>query len=311
MIVRGDRFSVSLVLSPTGRLFAIFDENRGFGILARQDPGAIIDANARIDWGTGSSEFLKTSHLENGKAVELEAVIFKPSGDGPFPLAVVNHGSTGSGDNEAAFADTWSDPWIAEVLNARGWIVAFPQRRGRGKSGGLYDEGFGADRSDGYTCDTQRSLGGADRALQDLSASIDALRKRPDVQAAPVLLIGTSRGGILSITYSGIHPEQVRGVINVVGGWMGEGCGNANTINQTLSRKGGSFAKPTLWLYGKDDYFYSIEHSRKNFAAYEDSGGKGAFIEVTVPGQNNGHWVISVPPLWSNHVVDYLNTLEK
>jgi len=68
-------------------------------------------------------------------------------------------------------------------------MVAFPQRRGRGKSDGLYDEGFMPDRSR-YTGDLKQCLLGADRALSDIAAAIDVLRKWPDVQSGPLLIRG-------------------------------------------------------------------------------------------------------------------------
>ena len=311
MTVLSDSFFLNFELSPTGRLLATFGNNFGFGVLTRQGPGALGDKSADIRWTVGESEFLPTGFRESGKSVELETVIFKPPGEGPFPLAVVNHGSTGGGNDQAAFTNTWTNEWFAEFLNTRGYMVAFPQRRGRGKSGGLYDEGFHEDRSKGYTCDAQRSLAGADRAKADLAASLDALQKRSDVKAGPVLLAGNSRGGILSTAYAGTHPAQVKGVINFVGGWIAEGCRSAEDINPPLFRKGGGFGRPVLWLYGRDDSFYSIEHSRKNFAAFENAGGKGNFVEVTVAGQNNGHWVMWIPPLWTEHVANYLDTIEK
>jgi hypothetical protein len=48
------------------------------------------------------------------------------------------------------------------------------------------------------------------------------------------------------------------------------------------------FARPTLWLYGQQDSFYSIEHSRSNFDAFEKAGGIGEFFEFAVPG-GSGH----------------------
>jgi hypothetical protein len=89
---------------------------------------------------------------------------------------------------------TWWVPEIADFLVDRGWLVAFPQRRGRGRSDGLYDEGFAADRTQGYSCDPNRSLPGADRALTDIGAAIEALRRRADVAGASILIGGVSRG---------------------------------------------------------------------------------------------------------------------
>src|SRR5262249_19881821 len=68
------------------------------------------------------------------------------------------------------------------------YMVAFPQRRGRGKSQGLYDEGFNVDRTQGYACDPKQSLPGADRALIDIDAAVEVLRQRPDVAGQPILM---------------------------------------------------------------------------------------------------------------------------
>ena len=158
-------------------------------------------------WTRGKSEFLQTDLTEDGKPVRLEAVIFRPSGAGPFPLAVINHGSTGRGSNPRRFTETWFAPALADFLNDRGWIVAFPQRRGRGKSDELYDEGLVVNRTQ-YTGDIDIALRGADRALSDIDAAIAVLRRRQNVAPTPVLIGGVSRGGVLSIAYAGLHPSK-------------------------------------------------------------------------------------------------------
>ncbi len=303
----GRRSNIRFARSGSGRLRAVFGDGHGFAVLSRVDLPDLLRPGRQVPWQVGTSEYLTTDLQEDGAPVRLEAVIAKPSGDGPFPLAVVKHGSTGSGANAAAAKATWRNAWFADMLNERGWIVAFPQRRGRGRSDGVYDEGFAEDRSAGYTCEPDRSLAGADRALADLRAAVLALRRRPDVADGPVLLAGNSRGGALAIAYAGIHPDETYGAINFVGGWMGDGCRTADTINQTLFKRGSAFAAPTLWLYGADDVFYSLAHSRKNFEAFRRNGGQGRFVEVTVRGENNGHWVMALPPLWSRDVNAYLD----
>src|SRR5262249_7198775 len=242
--------------------------------MSRIELADLTRPGATIAWGLPNIEFLDTALMENGKPIRLETVLMKPSGSGPFPLAVFNHGSTGNGRNPSLFAQTGWSTEIANFLVDRGWMVAFPQRRGRGKSDGLYDEGFSADRAQGYSCDPKLSLPGADRALADIEAAVDVLRKRSDVAPRPILMGGISRGGVLSIAYAGKHPQQVGGVINFVGGWMGQGCANASSINGSLFQMGGAFPHPTIWLYGNHDSFYGLEHSRANFAAFERAGGE-------------------------------------
>ena len=270
-----------------------------------------VDLAALIASGEKFAEsiMISTNLRENGKPIRLEVVIAKPPGDGPFPLLVVNHGSTtGEGGDPVPFTQTWSNPAFAEMFVKKGYMVAFPQRRGRGKSEGLYEEGFNVDRNQAYTRDPKLSLAGADRALTDIAAAVEVLLQRPDVARQPILMAGFSRGGILSIVYAGMHPREVAGVINFAGGWMAEGIPNASEVNGTLFKRGGTFPHPTLWLYGNQDPFYSRDHSRANFAAFQAAGGKGSLFDFEVPG-GNGHRVMSSPPLWTDHVDRYLDSI--
>lgn len=237
-----------------------------------------ISAGEPIAWSKRRVEFLTTDLVEDGRPVRLEVVLFKPEGEGPFPLIVFNHGSTGRGTSPERFTRTSWNFGLAEFFLDQGWMIAFPQRRGRGRSDGLYDEGFAPLRANGYS-----------RAI---------------------LMGGNSRGGILSVAYAGAHPRQVLGVVNFVGGWVGEGCGNADQINQTLFRRGASYDRPTLWLYGKDDMYYSIAHSRSNFEAYRKAGGKGDFVELDA-GVLDGHDVVANPSLWKPKITEYLQDVRR
>jgi dienelactone hydrolase len=304
-------FSVTYDLNDLGGATATYTRGTivSHASMTKIDLTTMAEPGAIIPWTRGRSEFLRTAPIEDGQPVRLEVVIFSPEGAGPFPIAVFNHGSTGNGTRTELFKETLFDVGLADFLNKRGWIVAFPQRRGRGKSDGLYDEGFAADRRHGYTCDFDVSLAGADRALEDIAAAIAALRLRPDVAPSRILIGGQSRGGILSVAYSGMHPGQIFGVINFVGGWMGTGCDTASRLNGTLFERGASFDRPTIWLYGHHDPFYEIEHSRTNFAAFQSAGGRGTFMEFDVP-SGYGHAVLGAPALWEAPVAAYLNALD-
>ncbi len=303
-------FSATYELSDGSALKATYVRGnlRSQATMTPADLAALTRPGAVVQWTRGRSELVPTRLVEDGMPIRHEVVIFKPPGEGPFPLAVINHGSTGRGTNPALFTETWFDVAFADFLNERGWIVAFPQRRGRGKSDGQYDEGFSAERAKGYTCDADISLAGADRALRDIEAIIPALVRRPEVAPSRILIGGQSRGGVLSVAYSGAHPEQIFAIINFVGGWVGDGCTTASAINQNLFEQGARFKRPMLWLYGRHDPFYSISHSRENFAAFQKAAGQGSFLEFDVPG-GYGHDVIRHPQLWSAPIGNYLDSL--
>jgi dienelactone hydrolase len=308
--VTGKGFSATYEIAEDGGLKACFErgDNASSAAMTKADLASLTKPDAVVAWTRGTSEFLQTDLIEDGRPVRLEAVIFRPRGAGPFPLAVINHGSTGRGGNPGRFTKTWFAHDLADFLNDHGWIVAFPQRRGRGKSDGLYDEGFAENRMHGYTGDIDITLRGADRALSDIDAAIAALRQRQDVAHTPVLVGGVSRGGVLSIAYAGRHPEQVVGVINFVGGWLGEKSSTASTVNRFLFERGASYGRPTIWIYGQHDPYYSIAHSRDNFAAFEKAGGQGKFLEFDMP-VGQGHSVITRPNLWSGPIDSYLSSL--
>jgi dienelactone hydrolase len=251
-----------------------------------------------------------TKFVEEGKAVSLEVVMFKPKGSGPFPALMFNHGSTGRGNNPSLFTKTETSSPIYRFFNERGWMVAFPQRRGRGKSDGIYDEGFQLDRSRGYSCDPYRSLLGLEHAMQDLDEAVEYLKGRTDVDSKRMLIGGQSRGGILSIVYAGTRPDIFKGAINFVGGWMSDGCENPGAINTVSFKRGAGFQRPTLWLYGENDVFYSMGHSRTNFNTFIAAGGKGSFYSYSLGSDKNGHGLINRPDLWREKVESFVEQVQ-
>lgn len=245
---------------------------------------------------------------DDGRAQTLEAVVYRPlDAKGPLPTVVFNHGSTGAGNRPAWFTFTWTSPEVAQYFTSKGWQVVFPQRRGRGKSDGLYDEGFGATRSAGYSCQPDRSLPGLDRAITDLDVVMSHLQQRPDVDKTRLLIGGVSRGGILSVAYAGTRPGMFLGVVNFVGGWLGEACREAGAaVNRTGFVRGAAFARPTLWLYGEHDSYYTLASSRASFEAFRAAGGQGRMVDYAPPQGQDGHGIHQYPALWQADLDRYL-----
>jgi len=243
----------------------------------------------------------------DGEAVRLEMRVYEPANGAPAPTLVFNHGSTGSGTDPRVFTRPLDFPEVARFFVARGWAVVIPARRGRGGSDGVYDEGFWPNRALGYACDPTLSIAGADRALRDVESVMGAILAMPFVDRARVVIGGQSRGGILSVAYAGGHADQVEGVINFVGGWNGVRCQHAAAINRAIFVRGARFAGDTLWLYGDDDPFYPLSHSRASFDAFLAAGGRGGFHEV--PPEFGGHYIWRRPDRWGPLVEDYLKKL--
>lgn len=237
--------------------------------------------------------------------VRLEIVTATPKDEGPHPTVVFHHGSTGRGQNKSLYTRTVAPVVVARYFVERGWMALFPQRRGRGKSGGAYGEGLAVDGS-GYSCDVEISIAGFERAVEDVDAVVNHLRSRTDVDQERLAIGGVSRGGILAIAYAGMRPNTFRGSINFNGGWLGRGCPSHESVNPLLFERGATAGIPTLWLHGNYDQYYRIEHCRGNFDRFTAAGGKGKFIAAPM-----GHALMFKPALWTQHVDQFLeNTVD-
>ncbi len=266
------------------------------------------DGSSCTTYSIRLDERASTPFVEGGQAVELEVVIFKPFGPGPFPTVMFNHGSTGDGSDSSLYTVTTITEPVAKFFVDRGWMVAFPQRRGRGQSDGLYDEGFNAARTF-YSCEREVTLAGAERALDDLDAAVDWLRNRADVDTTQLLAAGASRGGVLSLVHLARRPDVYLGAVNFVGGWLGEGCGDYLEVNRTLFVAAAAFPDDSIWLYANNDSFYSVAHSEANFTAFTNAGGLATFNVYTRAAGLNGHFLTNDPPLWGPDVEAYLDAL--
>ena len=190
----------------------------------------------------------------DGTTVKLSTVTYKPTGDGPFPTLIFHHGS-------GNFDRPYDPRAVAQWFMARGWAVIAPSRRGRGGSEGMNEEGA--------SCSEATSAEGADRALHDIDAMTPTLIAQPFVDRNRIAVAGQSRGGLLSIAWSGKHSE-VRAVVNFVGGWVDTWtCRHGRLINRNLLNCGVTWEQPSLWLYGDKDLLLSaLEDTKANFDAF-------------------------------------------
>jgi dienelactone hydrolase len=236
--------------------------------------------------------------------VRLELVVARPRSKGPYPTLVFNHGSTGRGC-PSMFSRTICPPSVQNYFTDRGWQVLFPQRRGRGKSGGNYAEGLAADGT-GNSCDASVSMRGFERAVEDLDAVMAHVRTRDDVDLGQIVIGGMSRGGILSIAYAGLRRGEFCGAINFNGGWLGVGCPTYETVNPLIFKMGAAAGISTLWLHGSKDQYYRMSHCRSNFDGYVSDGGKGVFVAVL-----GGHGLVHKPQLWKHALDRYMEQIER
>ncbi len=80
-------------------------------------------------------------------------------------------------------------------------------------------------------------------------------------------------------------------------------------MNRTAFAFGAPFDRPTLWLYGANDSFYSLTHSRGNFDVFQRAGGRGTFVAYTRAPGLDGHFILHDPALWTVDLDAYVRAL--
>ena len=255
-------------------------------------PGVVTGTTVRIpmaDPGRG------------GAPATLEATLYRPPGDGPHPVVLFHHGSTGGGN--VALAATLRPRRQAPFFVEQGFAVLAPMRRGRGSSDGTHVESEG-------TCDPSVLGAGLASAIEDTDAAIAYLRAEPWADPGRVLVAGQSRGGLLAVAYAAERPGTVRGVINFAGGWTSQRCDDSGRgFNQpTFAAAGGRTLVPMLWLYAEQDSYYSAAWVRRYHDAFAQGGGVATFHLFPAFG-GDGHRLVDRVEIWRLAAEDFLRGL--
>ena len=130
-------------------------------------------------------------------------MLFRPPGDGPFPLAVIAHASTQNVLRRAQMPQPEYRA-LAAFLVARGFAVLVPERLGHGATGGKYLEDQGG-------CD-EADYPRAGRATADeIAAALGFVRKQPFIRPDGTVVVGHSAGGWGALALAGEDPKAIAG----------------------------------------------------------------------------------------------------
>src|ERR1700689_3144396 len=133
-------------------------------------------------------------------AVASHAVLFRPSGEGPFRLAVIAHAST---QNVLLRAQMPQPEYrtLASFLVTRGFAVLVPERLGHGATGGKYLE-------DQHGCDEADYARSGRATAQEISAAVTYLRGQPFIRRDGTVVIGHSAGGWGALALANADPAD-------------------------------------------------------------------------------------------------------
>jgi dienelactone hydrolase len=216
------------------------------------------------------------------------ALLFRPPGDGPFPLALIAHATTQNVLRRAQMPQPEYRA-LAAVLVARGFAVLVPERPGHGATGGKYLEDQGG-------CD-EADYAKSGRATADvIAAAMGFVRKQPFIRPEGMVVIGHSAGGWGALALTSEAQKDVAAIIAFAPGRGGHANDFPNRIcaPHTLIAAAGEFGKtarvPVTWLVAANDSYFSPTLSRQLADAFRKAGGKVEFRVLGAYG-SEGHWL--------------------
>jgi dienelactone hydrolase len=246
---------------------------QGFGA-----QGAEGEPNRLQQWLVPSSDPTTPSHT----------ILFRPSGEGPFPLAVIAHASSQNVLRRAQMPQPEYRA-LAAWLVAHGFAVLVPERPGHGGTGGKYLEDQGG-------CDEADYVSAGRATAAAIAAALNYLHGQPFIRGDGALIIGHSAGGWGALALAGQNPVGVAAIIVFAPGRGGHANDFPNQVcaPHTLTSAAAEFGKgaklPVTWLVAANDSYFSPSFSRQLADAFRSTGGKVDFHVLAAYG-GEGHWL--------------------
>lgn len=198
-------------------------------------------------------------------SVTLEVTLFTPSGPGPFPLAVMNHGSDGSKSIRENPRYRFTNS--AYYFLSRGYAVALPMMRGYAGSEG---------KQVSHGCDLA-ALGISN--AKDIYAVIDYLSSMPEIDGNNVVVAGQSFGGWNTLALGTLKHPRVKGLINFNGGVLASDCSMSEYSLASAARQFGAHTSiPSIWFYGDNDKVFSTSTWRAMYDSYIEAWGPAELV---------------------------------
>jgi dienelactone hydrolase len=232
----------------------------------------------------------------------LEGLIVRPAGRGPFPLAVISHGSPRDAADRPQMNPQQMLPQMMEFAR-RGWAAATVMRRGYGLSGGGWAESFGP-------CDSADYVRAGRAAAADLRAAFATLSRRADIDPQRMIAVGVSAGGFATVALTENPPPGLVAAISFAGGRGSESadevCDEPALID-AFRTFGQSSRVPMLWVYAANDHFFGPQLAAQLQQAFVEAGGRVTFDHAAAFG-SDGHMLFSAQgrPIWTPLVDAFL-----
>jgi dienelactone hydrolase len=248
-------------------------------------------------------------------AVPMLAYVIRPTGEGPFPLLVINHGVS-LDPKERSFFPVIEFRDAAIWFARQGYVVVAPVRPGYGATAieiperglfGLFFSGVG-NCSDVNFRDAGLAIASIDRWV------IEYMSVQPFIKRDEVVVVGQSGGGWGAIALASQNPTSVRAIIGFAAGRGGHFNGKANTncapdnLVEAVAQFGRTARIPMLWIYTQNDSYFGPELTKRLRTAFQAAGGNVEYHLLPDFGPD-GHFMIDsadAVQLWAPLVSEFL-----
>ncbi len=244
-------------------------------------------------------------------------MVYSPSGPGPFPLAIINHGKPPPGSDTRSIRPGFeiAARWFVD----RGFIVAVPMRRGYGRSQGEVADMVG-------NCATMDYMATARQTALDIKGVIEFLAKENNV-GSQVVLVGHSHGGFGVLGVAADAPRSVVGIVDFAGGtgnwgsssvWQlprrilqGKICNGRQHLLSALGQLGERNSVPQIWLYAENDETFNPELAQAMLDAYQEKSRFPVFFVSLPASGKDGHMLFERDEVtnWGPAVDRFLKSL--
>ena len=268
------------------------------------------------------SESKQTKIRIGGYDYSLEGRLFRPEGEGRFPLVILMHGTCGKRCRRRYKESRLSSP--AKVFARSGYAAYTFNRIGYGNSDGYeWNDHKPFERSGG--CSEQNYLQAARGSGLQIRLVIKSLLREKYVEPGKILAVGQSGGGLAVFGLTeGPKPHEhlagLKGVISTAGA-LGGGCANGDYLgphffNENMVEMYKTFGRksktPVLMVYAKNDPRTVRAASWRD--AYNQSGGNARLIilpdQGSSPRQAHGYFYKEwSTEAWKPHFSAFLSSL--
>lgn len=243
----------------------------------------------------------ETVSFNSGEKV-LHGLLYKPTGAGPFPAVLYNHGSAPGLLNNQAF------DLIGPMFTDRGWVFFAPYRRGQGLSsnaGPYIQDEIQAARNkggDALAAQTLVRLLSTDH-LQDQLAALAWISKQAFVRPGQIAAMGNSYGGIETVL--GAEAADYCAAVDASGG--AESWDKSPDLRSAMLRAAQLSGAPILFFQAENDF--NLAPSRVLYAAMK-AAGKPAELRI-YPAYGNTHqaghsFAYRGANIWMHDVMQFL-----